>query len=64
MSNIELIDGLKRVALNYDALIIDLWGVIHDGVTLMDGVWTAWIKSGPLVSHTHSYQMLRGEPLP
>jgi len=38
MSNIELIDGLKRVALNYDALIIDLWGVIHDGVTLKDGV--------------------------
>ena len=38
MNNIELIDGLKRVALNYDALIIDLWGVIHDGVTLMDGV--------------------------
>ncbi|MGA0345557.1 MAG: TIGR01459 family HAD-type hydrolase [Alphaproteobacteria bacterium] len=38
MNNIELIDGLKRVALNYDALIIDLWGVIHDGVTLKDGV--------------------------
>ncbi|MGA0314406.1 MAG: TIGR01459 family HAD-type hydrolase [Alphaproteobacteria bacterium] len=38
MNNIELIDGLKSVALNYDALIIDLWGVIHDGVTLKDGV--------------------------
>ncbi len=38
MNNIELIDGLKRVALNYDALIIDLWGVIHDGVILKDGV--------------------------
>jgi HAD superfamily hydrolase (TIGR01459 family) len=37
-SRISLIDGLSALADGYDAFIIDLWGVIHDGVTLYPGV--------------------------
>jgi len=34
---IDLIDGIGPIAKRYDALIIDLWGVIHDGVNLLPG---------------------------
>lgn len=31
---IPLINGLSEVAYNYDAFIIDIWGVVHDGAEL------------------------------
>jgi HAD superfamily hydrolase (TIGR01459 family) len=37
-SRIPLIDGLAALGADYDAFVIDLWGVIHDGVTLYPGV--------------------------
>ena len=36
--NIPYLQGMAAVAENYDAFILDLWGVIHDGVTLYPGV--------------------------
>ncbi|MBB43845.1 MAG: TIGR01459 family HAD-type hydrolase [Rhodospirillaceae bacterium] len=36
-SKIKSIEGLSQIVRNYDALIIDLWGVIHDGVSLLPG---------------------------
>jgi HAD superfamily hydrolase (TIGR01459 family) len=30
--------GLRDVAENYDGFILDLWGVVHDGVTVFPGV--------------------------
>lgn len=35
---IQILSGLSRVTQDYDAFIIDLWGVIHDGVELYPGV--------------------------
>jgi HAD superfamily hydrolase (TIGR01459 family) len=35
---IPMAEGIASLAKTYDALIIDLWGVIHDGVTLYPGV--------------------------
>jgi len=35
---VPLADGISAFVDNYDALVIDLWGVIHDGVTLYPGV--------------------------
>ncbi len=35
---IPLADGIGPYVGNYDALVVDLWGVIHDGVTLYPGV--------------------------
>ena len=34
---IKFIQSLSSVVKDYDALIIDLWGVIHDGVNLLPG---------------------------
>ena len=35
---IPLIRGLRELAPDYDALIVDLWGVIHGGVEPYPGV--------------------------
>lgn len=35
---VPVIDGLSSVADQYDAFIIDLWGVVHDGTALHDGI--------------------------
>ena len=32
------IDGISEIAKNYDAFILDIWGVIHDGQKLYPGV--------------------------
>ena len=29
----QMINGLSEVIEQYDAVILDLWGVVHDGVT-------------------------------
>ena len=28
-------EGLRSIARNYDLFYIDLWGVVHNGITLM-----------------------------
>jgi len=38
VQRVPLVDGIGPLVLGYDAVIIDLWGVIHDGVTLYPGV--------------------------
>jgi HAD superfamily hydrolase (TIGR01459 family) len=37
---IPFADGIASFVHDYDALVIDLWGVVHDGVTLYPGVAT------------------------
>lgn len=34
----QLIDGLARLAGGYDGFILDIWGVLHDGLRPYDGV--------------------------
>src|SRR3546814_9627602 len=34
----KLLDGLSSLIQHYDGLIIDLWGVIHDGNRVYEGV--------------------------
>src|ERR1700757_2770355 len=34
---LRLIGGMREVAPRYDGFILDLWGVIHDGVTPIPG---------------------------
>lgn len=36
--NIPFLPGMSAIAETYEAFILDLWGVIHDGVTLYPGV--------------------------
>lgn len=38
MGNIKFLSGISKLALRYDAFILDLWGVIHDGQHLYPGV--------------------------
>src|SRR3954447_3459012 len=35
---VRLIGGMRKLALDYDGLILDLWGVVHDGVAPFPGV--------------------------
>ncbi|MEP3278758.1 MAG: hypothetical protein ABJN26_24880 [Stappiaceae bacterium] len=35
--NIPILDGLACVAGDYDLFILDLWGVVHDGVSVFPG---------------------------
>src|SRR3954470_4873069 len=34
---IQLVTGMREVAPDYDGFILDLWGVVHDGVAPMPG---------------------------
>src|ERR1700760_358239 len=34
---VQIIGGLRELAPHYDGFILDLWGVIHDGVAPMPG---------------------------
>lgn len=49
---------LSAIAGNYDALLCDAWGVIHDGVRLFDGVGEALLEfrrtRGPVVILTNA----------
>ena len=38
MSLPHIISGLCEIADDYDALICDIWGVLHDGQAPFDGV--------------------------
>ena len=35
---LRLIDGMRELAPDYDGFILDLWGVVHDGVAPFPGV--------------------------
>lgn len=35
---VKLLPGISSISPDYDGFILDLWGVIHDGVKLYDGV--------------------------
>ena len=35
---LRLIDGMRALAADYDGIILDLWGVVHDGVAPFPGV--------------------------
>jgi len=52
------IKNLSVIASNYDALLCDAWGVIHDGVALFDGVEEALRKfraeCGPVIILTNA----------
>jgi len=41
---LRTIAGISEVAQNYDAFILDLWGVIHDGTQLYPGVHAALVQ--------------------
>jgi ribonucleotide monophosphatase NagD (HAD superfamily) len=36
--SVPVLQGLREVAGNYDGFVLDLWGVVHDGVTVFPGV--------------------------
>ncbi|MGC6512727.1 MAG: TIGR01459 family HAD-type hydrolase [Parvibaculales bacterium] len=45
----EKISGIEALRADYDVLLCDVWGVIHNGLSLFDGVnqaLTDWRKSG------------------
>ena len=37
-NNLKILSGLQDIASEYDAFIIDLWGVVHNGVVAYPGV--------------------------
>lgn len=58
MSKTPLVAGLSAVAENYDAVVCDVWGVIHNGRTLFPGVAEALTRfretRGPVVLLTNA----------
>lgn len=56
--DIQIFDGLSRVADHYDAMLCDAWGVIHNGVTLFPGVADAMStfrkERGPVIILTNA----------
>ena len=56
---VPLADGISAFVDNYDAVVIDLWGVIHDGVTLYPGVADCLRR---LADQRKPYAMLSNAP--
>lgn len=56
---IPLLTGLAPLASRYDGFILDLWGVIHDGVTAFPGVIEALDR---MAAAGKSYVMLSNAP--
>ncbi len=58
MSSVRLLNGLGDVAADYDVLLCDIWGVIHDGVTADQAACAAlarWAATrGPVVLISNS----------
>jgi HAD superfamily hydrolase (TIGR01459 family) len=58
LSSVHLIQGLGDIAADYDVLLCDIWGVIHDGVTADQTACAAlarWVaKRGPVVLISNS----------
>lgn len=44
MTNPQFIDGVQSIAKQYDALLCDAWGVIHNGVELFPGAADAMMR--------------------
>ena len=61
MSLPRLISGLSEIASGHDALICDVWGVIHDGVrhhpAAADALFRFKEKHGPVVLLTVGLQL-------
>jgi len=38
---VPILAGVRQITDRYDAFVVDLWGVIHDGARLYDGAWNA-----------------------
>ena len=36
--SVKLVEGIEAISENYDALLVDAWGVLHDGVSCYAGV--------------------------
>lgn len=56
---VPLADGISAFVDNYDAVVIDLWGVIHDGVALYPGVADCLRR---LADQRKPYAMLSNAP--
>ncbi|MEL6380702.1 MAG: TIGR01459 family HAD-type hydrolase, partial [Pseudomonadota bacterium] len=58
MADSPLIARLSSLAENYDALLCDAWGVIHNGVHLFDDVADALVQfrrtRGPVIILTNA----------
>ena len=58
VKDIQVIHSIEPLAARYDALLCDAWGVIHDGVTLFDGVAEALTRfreeRGPVIILTNA----------
>lgn len=58
MSNLRILPGIKDIADQYDGILCDAWGVIHNGQTLFPGVADALTKfranRGPVVILTNA----------
>lgn len=58
MTAIRFIDGLSEIAGDYDALLCDAWGVIHNGRALLPGAADAMVRfreaRGPIVILTNA----------
>lgn len=58
VTKLSIISGIREVAQNYDAMLCDAWGVVHDGVNLFPGAADAMIEfrntRGPLIILTNA----------
>lgn len=59
VKRVPLADGISALVDNYDAVVIDLWGVIHDGVNLYPGVADCLQR---LTDQRKPYAMLSNAP--
>ena len=55
------IDGLRSIADNYDLFYIDLWGVVHNGITLHE---QAIITLKELLKMNKNFVLLTNAPRP
>lgn len=58
MNTLQSISGIRELASEYDALLCDAWGVIHNGVEMMPGAEAALVNfrktRGPVVVLTNA----------
>jgi len=58
MADFHFIDGLSEIAGDYDAILCDAWGVIHNGKNLLPGAADAMVRfrerRGPIVILTNA----------
>ena len=58
MTKLSIISGIRDIAQNYDAMLCDAWGVVHNGVTLFPGASEAMTEfrrtRGPIIILTNA----------